>query len=186
MNNFITLAELRQQMLQLPESEFWPVGPEAGMFLMEEVSRVQPQKILELGTSSGYSTTWLIQGLQDSKAEIITIESNKQRHQIAKEFFTKIDLKNIKLTHIRHHAPEVFDEIDLSNLDFIFCDAIKKQTLDLFLTLRPFMTPKSVFIVDNVLSHKDSMQNLYDYVNQNNIVHKIIPKGAGLMLIPYQ
>jgi predicted O-methyltransferase YrrM len=186
MNKFLNLGELRKQMLKLPESEFWPVGPDAGHYIMTQVQKIKPQKILELGTSSGYSTTWIIQGLQGANSELITIESNKGRYEIAQKFFQKIDLQNIHLNHIRHHAPEVFEEIDLSNLDFIFCDAIKKQTLDLYLTLRPFMTPKSVFIVDNVISHKPSMQNLYDYLDTNKISYQVIEKGAGLIQIPYQ
>lgn len=181
--NKVSLPEIRQEMLKLPQSEFWPVGPEAGKFLMEQVASLKPHKLLELGTSSGYSTTWLMQGLADHRAEIITIESNLNRYNIAQDFFKKIDHKNITITHVRHHAPEVFPELDISNLDFIFCDAIKKQTLGLFKTLQPHMTPKAVFIVDNAISHKDSMQDFYDYLEQNNIQYQLISKGAGLILI---
>lgn len=181
--NKLTLQEIRQEMLKLPQNEFWPVGPEAGGFLKDEVLARSPKKLLELGTSSGYSTTWLLQGLGESKAEILTIESNQNRYDIARDFFKKIDTKNTTITHIRHHAPEVFEEIDLNNLDFVFCDAIKKQTLDLFLYLQPHLTPNGVFIVDNVISHKDSMQNFYDYLSENQIDYKVIQKGAGLILI---
>lgn len=181
-----TLTTIRQEMLKLPQEEFWPVGPEAGQFLMEKVQEIQPSKLLELGTSSGYSTTWLLQGLKDLKAEIITIESNQNRFDIAQRFFAQIDHRNTKINHVRHHAPEVFPELNLEGLDFVFCDAIKKQTLELFLYLQPFMAPKAVFIVDNVISHKASMQNLYDYLHEQNIAHQVIDKGAGLILIPNQ
>lgn len=183
MNKKYTHSQVREEMLKLPAKEFWPVGPEAGTFLKEVIEKHQPKKLLEIGTSSGYSTTWLLEGLQDNLAEIITIESNQSRYGIAQEFFAKLDLKNINLTHLRHHAPEVFKEIDLTNLDFIFCDAIKMQTLSLFEELQPFMTRNGVFIVDNVISHKKSMQNFYDYLDENNIKCEVIKKGAGLILI---
>jgi predicted O-methyltransferase YrrM len=183
MNKKYTHSQVRAEMLKLPEKEFWPVGSEAGNFLKEVVEKYKPQKLLEIGTSSGYSTTWLLEGLQDITAKIITIESNQSRYDIAQDFFAKLDLKNINLTHLRHHAPEVFKEIDLTNLDFIFCDAIKMQTLSLFEELQPFMTKNGVFIVDNVISHKNSMQNFYDYLDENNIRCQVIEKGAGLILI---
>lgn len=178
-----TLKQIRAEMLNLPQNEFWPVGPEAGQFLMEQVAIHNPKKLLELGTSSGYSTTWLLEGLADQTAEIITIESNLDRYNLAQEFFKQIDHKNIKISHVRHHAPEVFPELNLENLDFVFCDAIKKQTLNLYQLLRSYMTPEAIFIVDNAISHKESMQDFYDYLNQNNIQYDLIDKGAGLILI---
>lgn len=186
MTQFKTLEQIRKQMLLLPQDKFWPVGPEAGSYLSQLVSTNQPNKLLELGTSSGYSTTWLLEGLSDHKAELITIESNQERYNIAQKFFQQIDFKNTNLKHIRHHAPEVFSEIDLTNLDFIFCDAIKKQTLELYLYLKEFMTPNAVFIADNVISHRQSMNDLFQYLQDNKVTHQIISKGAGLLVIPYQ
>ncbi len=190
MTQFKTLQQVRQEMLRLPQENFWPVGPESGQFLKEKVKIVKPRKVLELGTSSGYSTTWLIEAIQELKPQqptnLITIESNQARYDLAQKYFSQIDLSHIKLNQIRHHAPEVFDEIDLSNLDFIFCDAIKKQTLDLYQTLRPNMTPGSLFIADNVISHRDSMLDLFTYLEENQIEHKVHDIGAGLIVIPYQ
>lgn len=174
---------LRQQMLKLPLNEFWQVGEEAGLYLSELVSSLNPKKLLEIGTSCGYSTTWLLQGLQQKEAHLITIESNKNRFEISQKYLETLNLGQTKLTQIRHHAPEVFEEIDLHNVDFVFCDAIKKQTLDLYLYLKPFLGEKGVFVVDNVISHKDSMQNFYDYLDQNNISYKLIKKGSGLIQI---
>ena len=74
----------------------------------------------------------------------------------------------------------------LNHLDFIFCDAIKKQTLELYLYLKEFMTPNAVFIADNVISHRQSMNDLFQYLQDNNVTHQVIPKGAGLLLIPSQ
>lgn len=175
------LSTLREQMLSLPLEQYWQVGPETGQYLKELVIDLQPQKILEIGTSSGYSTTWLIDGLNQQPSELISIESNQARFDLSQQFLNQIPLGKTTLTQIRHHAPEVFPSLDLQNLNLVFCDAIKKQTLDLFLYLNKFLTQNSVFVVDNAISHKDRMQDFYDYISQNNITHKIITTGSGLI-----
>ena len=181
-NHFIQkLSELRSQMLLLPLEQFWQVGEEAGLYLKDKIAYTKPKKVLEIGTSSGYSTTWLLQGLDQQASKLISIESNKNRFEISQAFLSQLDLGKTVLQQVRHHAPEVFPSLDLLNLDFVFCDAIKKQTLELFLILKPFMTQQGVFIVDNAISHKDSMQDFYDYLVTNHIEYALIDKGSGLL-----
>ncbi|MBU1019468.1 class I SAM-dependent methyltransferase [Patescibacteria group bacterium] len=124
--------------------KYWICGPDTGEFLLEKICEIGAKRVLEIGTSVGYSALWM----SKSGAEIFTVESHKERGDLAEENFK--DFSNIRL--VRGHAPEVLSEIP-GEFDFVFFDATKYEHLAYFEAVYPRMRKGAVLVVDNISTH---------------------------------
>lgn len=50
------------------------IEPESALFLAMQIRVQQSKKILEIGTSTGYSTLWLANAAQETQGQITTLE----------------------------------------------------------------------------------------------------------------
>ncbi len=83
-----TLDDLEKESL-LQDIEI--IGRDKGIFLGELVEKHQPKNILEIGTSIGYSTLFLVSALP-KEGKIYTCEKDFNYIQIAKGAFKKLNL----------------------------------------------------------------------------------------------
>ncbi|MDA3855202.1 MAG: class I SAM-dependent methyltransferase [Candidatus Woesearchaeota archaeon] len=160
MSNII-LNKLNSLQKQKQNSKFWNITYEQGIFLSNLIEIKNPKRILEIGTSNGFSTLFLSKNL--NKDSIIdTIEVNEERYNLAKKNF-----ESCNLSLINSHLGKAFDILPkLKNTyDFIFIDALQAQYLDLLKEIEKLkITSKDLTIIfDNVGSH-ENMQEFTDYV----------------------
>lgn len=134
------------------------------------------KKILEIGTSNGFSTLWLAAAAEEIGAEVWTIESSPKRIPLARETIQKSGLKNIHL--MEGHAPEVFDQLP-KEIDFVFIDATKKEYLRFFLGLRLLLSNGATIVADNVKSHAEEVQPYLNLVRKE-CESEFIDIGTGL------
>ncbi len=83
-----TLDQLEKESL-LQDIEI--IGRDKGIFLGELVEEHQPKNVLEIGTSIGYSTLFLVSALP-KEGKIYTCEKNFDYIQVAKGAFKKLGL----------------------------------------------------------------------------------------------
>lgn len=119
--------------------------------LLEMISRmVQPAKILEIGTFTGFSALCLAQGLQPAGI-LHTIEIREEDAQKAAAYFAlsalqpkiKMHLGDARL--IIPTLPEVWD--------LVFIDADKVSYIEYYELTLPRLRPGGWIIADNVLFH---------------------------------
>ncbi len=109
---------------------------------------LQPERILEIGTFTGYSALCLVEGMK-SGGILYTIEINEELEDSLKETFRKAGLeKEIRL--ITGNAPEVIPELP-GNFDLIFIDADKENYPAYYDLLIDRLNPKGILLADNVL-----------------------------------
>lgn len=171
-----------EKLYDLDKAKFWPVGKQTGDLLTTLVSRCKAKKVLELGTSTGVSALYMLRSISANRGKLITVESNYARYLIALESFEETKMKKFILP-IFDHAPECFDYLDLNDLDFCFTDCIKKQTLEVFKIIFPLLKANAYFVVDNVLSHKDAMEDFYVYLKDHNINYDLYDFESGVIVI---
>ncbi|MEO6852186.1 MAG: O-methyltransferase [Mucilaginibacter sp.] len=154
---------------------------------------MQPRRILEIGTFTGYSTICLAEGLDDDGI-IHTIELNSEMEEMLNQHFksTNVD-KKVKL-HIGH-AAQIIVEIEEKNFDLVFIDADKRNNLLYFQLVFDKVRTGGLIIIDNVLwkgkvygSESDSdtrlIRELNDHIAGDTRVEKLIlPVRDGVMLI---
>src|SRR5690606_158942 len=71
------------------------IEPESGRFLSMLIRAQQSKSILEIGTSTGYSTLWLAEAARQTQTMITTLEVDAERVAQAKQYATEIDLADL-------------------------------------------------------------------------------------------
>ena len=120
-----------------------------GRMLKMFVRMICPQRILELGTFTGYSALCLAEGLADDSCEVHTIEIDDELEDFIKSHFALSPLANRITLHIGD-AREVLATIN-GDFDLVFIDANKREYPDYY-GLALTLTRSGGFIVaDDVL-----------------------------------
>lgn len=119
--------------------------------LLETLScLLQPKRVLEIGTFTGYSGLCLAKGLQPDGL-LHTIELREEDAQNARSFFSK-SLHNNKIIL---HVANALDIIPTLNeeWDIVFVDADKVSYIDYYELTLPHVKQNGLVIADNVLFH---------------------------------
>ena len=116
-------------------------------FLISISKMIRPQKILEIGTFTGYSAICLAQGLQRN-GKLITIEKQPQFVQIAQKFFNQYNYSNIHI--IQGDGIESVQQLQ-EKFDLIYLDADKERYIEYVDLLLPLLNENAWLLVDNTL-----------------------------------
>lgn len=172
--------------LEKSSEQFWNIPREVGQLLYFLAINKGAKKVLEIGTSNGYSGIWLAKAMADLREGVlITVESNRARFDLAAKHFFEADLQN-HVQQILGHAPEVFNDIDSikeGDFDMIFMDATKKQHVDFLEAGLPLLSKGGLIVADNVLSHKEQMQSFVDKIKTiPSLTWELLSIGDGLII----
>lgn len=120
--------------------------PETAAFLRQAVTILKPNKILEIGTSIGYSAHII---LGACTGHLYTIEADEKSADVAENFFCKSGYED-RVTLIRGDSNEVIPLMS-GEFDFIFMDGPKTRYVEYLPYLRKLMAERSAILCDNVL-----------------------------------
>ena len=120
---------------------------------------IQPQRILELGTFTGYSALCLAEGLTDD-GKLITIEHNDEMEPSIRRNLALTTLGE-KIELVIGDAIEVLMGLD-EKFDLIFIDADKKQYCDYLDLVIPLLRPGGWILADNTLWDGHIIDPAYD------------------------
>lgn len=164
-----------------------------GKFLEMLSCMIRPQRILEIGTFTGYSALCLAKGLQ-SNGVLHTIELREQDAATAKGFFQRSFFKDNIILHIGD-ALKVIGELN-ETFDLVFIDADKTNYTNYFNLVLPKVRQNGFIFADNVLFHGQvlteelkgknakAIQAFNDFVRSCNDVEKVmLPLRDGLLLM---
>ena len=117
--------------------------------LLSVISKIiNPKKILEIGTFTGYSTLCLAEGL-DENGEIHTVDINEELFDLQRKYFKKSSFNNNITQHLGN-ALDIIPKLD-HDFDLIFLDADKinyPKYLDILIVR---LKKGGVLLSDNVL-----------------------------------
>ena len=168
-------------------------GPFQGKFLSLISSLVQPEKILEIGTYTGYSALCLADGLSKS-GTLITIDINDELEERVKGYFQESSFSD-QLTLMIGPALSIIPQLE-HDFDLVFIDADKKNYINYYKEIFPKVKVGGLIIADNVLwSGKVVDQNAQDpdtqllrdfnlmIQNDARVSNILLPIRDGLMLV---
>ena len=162
------------------------IEPESGQFLSMLIRAQQSKKILEIGTSTGYSTLWLAKAARQTQAKITTLELDAERVDQAKQYATEIDLADV--IDFKVGDAQVYLEAMLEGFDFILLDAERDAYLGYWKHLARLLKPKcGMLVVDNVISHAAEVEEFIHLIQQDQrFIISTVPIGAGLLMVGYR
>lgn len=166
-----------------------------GRFLSMLSRMIRPQRILEIGTYTGYSAICLCEGL-DPAGQLVTIDINEELETVTRKYFKRAGLED-KIEYRIGDALAIVPELE-GSFDLAFIDADKINYISYFKLCLDKVRTGGFIIADNVLwsgkvvdkelkkVDKDT-QSLLDFnkiIQQDHRVSNLLlPVRDGLMII---
>lgn len=189
------LGEIHQYTLDNHPESHMISGPLQGNLLTMISKMIQPKKVLEIGTFTGYSAICLAKGLQKEGC-LHTIESRTAEAKVARAFFDKSEYKDQIILH-EGDAKEIIKEL-IEPWDLVFVDADKTGYIKYFEILIQNAKPGSWMLFDNVFFHGEvlkekltgknakAIDDFNNYISKDQRVEKLmmtIRDGLTLLYI---
>jgi predicted O-methyltransferase YrrM len=161
----------RQKMLNLE--------PETAQLISLLVRSSKRTRILEIGTSNGYSTCWLAWSIRQVDGHIISIDREQHKQTLADANLRKAGLR--ELVELRcGDATAVVADLP-GPFDCVFFDADRYSAPAQLTLLLPKLTPEALLLADNVHSHPEEITGYLEAVQAlPDFEHTVIPVGKGL------
>ncbi len=162
--------------------------------LLSMISKmINPERILEIGTFTGYATLCLAEGLREN-GRIYTIDINLELENMVRSNFKRSDL-DLKIMYQIGDAKEIIPTLN-EIFDLVFIDADKKNNATYYDMIIDKVRSGGLILVDNVLwngkvlyegvsDQKTSFTSKFnEMVSSDQRVEKLIlPVRDGLFLI---
>ena len=142
------LKRLRKETFQKTTQPHMISGYQQGRLLSILSKMLQPEKILEIGTFTGYATLCLAEGLKEN-GRITTLDVNEELAYLPQKYFEESEFSE-KIDFRLQDAKEFLKETD-EVFDLVFIDADKENYVEYFKLIKPKVKSGSVIIFDNVL-----------------------------------
>ena len=126
-----------------------PVGPDVGWFLHALILARKPRRILELGTSYGYSTLFLADAARAVGAQVVTMELADYKQAHAREQLTEAGLADV--VDFRLGDAVAMTREDPGTFDFALLDIWKELYLPCFEALYPKLEEEGMICADNMI-----------------------------------
>jgi predicted O-methyltransferase YrrM len=158
------------------------VTPDTGSFLYIMTRAVKAGKVLEIGTSIGYSTLWIADAVRAVEGIVTTVEISEKKANIARKNFERSNLSRFIEMHIAD-AREFVKGLESASFDLVFWDAERPQYLSYWSEVDRVLKSGSLLIVDNATSHPHELTQLFERVRSSNrFLSQILPIGKGEFL----
>jgi predicted O-methyltransferase YrrM len=158
------------------------ITPSTGVFLDLLVSDAKPKRILELGTSNGYSTIWLARAACRVGAHIDSVDIAPQKTQLASCNLAECNLRDVVTLHtadggefLRNCDSLIYDLVFLDSDRTAYCDWVD----DLVRVIR-----FGLLVVDNATTHPQEMLEFKRRLSHDlGFAVAVVPIGNGQMIV---
>jgi predicted O-methyltransferase YrrM len=126
-----------------------PVGRAAGALLNLLIREMGARRILEVGSSYGYSTVWLADGARASGGRVTSLEL-----RAAKTEYATVRLERTGLAKfVEFRVGDALTSLDelAGPFDFVLIDLWKDLYVPVFERLYPKLAPGALIVADNML-----------------------------------
>jgi predicted O-methyltransferase YrrM len=196
-----SLRVLRE--LEKTQHDFWNISRASANFLNMLIKISGAKRVLEVGTSNGYSGIWIAKALKETagvRGRLITIEYSEQRIAMAQENFKKCGVDDI-ITIKQGSACEVLETLDYGathvnmqhdkplkrtvypEFDLAFIDANKSEYIKYFELIDPKLRSGGIIVADNITSHAEKVAPFVEKIKSDpNYQVEILDLPGGMLL----
>lgn len=153
-----------------------------GEFLSVLVRAALALRVLEIGTSNGYSTLWLAEAAKAIGGTVTTVEFSGYKVGLAAANFARSGLAPF-ITLVHDDAGRLLQRSEQSEFDFVFLDSERAEYPGWWPDLRRVLRPGGLLVVDNAVSHAEQMAPFVALVNDDPLfTTSLVPVGNGEFL----
>jgi predicted O-methyltransferase YrrM len=172
--NDATIAERPRRMLNITR--------DTGEFLVVLVIAMSARRVLEIGTSNGYSTLWLAKAAQTIGGTVTTVEKAELKIAMARATFARSGLASV-ITVVHDDAGRVLRQTGDGAYDLVFLDSERPEYPGWWPDVRRVLRPGGLLVVDNATSHPEQMAPFVALVAEDRtFATSLVPVGNGEFL----
>ena len=126
-----------------------PVGRAAGMLMNLIVKGASARRILEVGSSYGYSTVWLAEAARAIDGRVISLELRAAKTEYARAQLARAELER----RVDFRVGDALASLTqlAGPVDFVLLDLWKDLYVPVFEQLYPKLAPGAIIVADNML-----------------------------------
>jgi predicted O-methyltransferase YrrM len=156
------------------------VEPETARMLAVLIRALGARRVLELGTSNGYSTLWLADA---TAGRVLTVELDEGRARQARETFATAGVEGT-IDLVEGDGGQVLADSADGAFDFVFLDAERPLYTRWWPDLLRTLASPGLLVVDNVISHAEQVEAFRALVDaEPSVESALVPIGAGALLV---
>lgn len=157
------------------------ITPDTGAFLAVLVKATQARRILEIGTSNGYSTLWLADAA-GVDGRVTTVEMAAHKIAMARQNIERAGLAQ-RIVQLEGDAGAHLKGMRDGAFDLVFLDAERSVYLDWWPDLKRILRAGGLLVVDNATSHAHEMAAFTEAVQADAaFTTSLVPVGKGEFL----
>lgn len=155
---------------------------DTGEFLAVLVQAMHATRVLEIGTSNGYSTLWLANAVRAIGGAVTTVEKSELKVGMAKASFARSSLAST-ITLVHDDAGGVLQRAKSDSVDLVFLDSERSEYPGWWPDLKRVLRPGGLLVVDNATSHIEQMAPFVTLVKADpTFTTSLVPVGNGEFL----
>lgn len=162
----------------------WIIPETTGRFLYDTITKNSYSRVLELGTSIGYSTLWLAYAVREYDGHVDTVERSDNKIPVATQNFIDMELdKYITQYHMRNNEfLEYLSKSPDKKYDLIFLDSDRGHYHEYLPILDKHLQSSGVIIADNAGNMSERMSPFLQALTEYGYQFEIINLDNGLLL----
>ena len=172
---------------QIIDEMLLPVGPASGQLLNLLVKSLKAPRILELGTSYGYSGISLAEAARATGGRVVTMELSEKKSTYAREMSKKARLDTF-VDFMVGDALELIDRLE-SGIDFVLVDLWKGLYVPCLEAFYPKLRSGAIVVSDNMIEpaieHEAVMKYQAAIRAKAKMTSVLVPVGSGLEISRY-
>lgn len=142
-------------------------------------------RILEIGTSYGFSTLHFAAVAQQLGGHVHSIDIDPRKTKFATQHLDEAGLADVATLHTGDAVKVLSDgaTAGCGPFELCFIDAVKEQSFDYLKVALPLLGERAVIMTDNTVTHREQLQGFVDHLR--DLSHgrsSEIPVGNGFEL----
>jgi predicted O-methyltransferase YrrM len=159
------------------------VEPDTAQVLAVLVRATGARRVLEIGTSNGYSTLWLADAARGIGGHLVSVDTDPGRSALAAQNLDRAGLRELVELRIEDAAVSLRESSN-GGWDMIFLDAERPAYAGYWPDLMRVLGPGGLLAVDNVLSHAGEVEDFRFLISSDErFSEAVVPTGTGLLLV---
>ncbi len=155
---------------------------DTGEFLAVLVRAMGARRVLEIGTSNGYSTLWLADAAQGINGSVTTVELSAEKVALARENFARASLQD-RIVQVEGQAADFLASSADESFDLIFLDSERSAYLGWLPQIERLLRPGGLVVVDNATSHAQELAPFMQALRcASGWSTSLVPVGKGEFL----
>jgi predicted O-methyltransferase YrrM len=155
------------------------ITSETGELLAILAQGLKARRVLEIGTSNGYSTLWLADAVKAASGRVVTVEVSAAKAEMARHNIERSGLSPwVQLEAVE--AGEFLRRQPPSSFDLLFLDADRAQYIAWWPLVQSVLASGGLLVADNAVSHAAEMHGFIAQVQATPGWRSlVIPIGNG-------